>query len=206
MKLHRERGYIAGMVVICLWIVFFLITAVVRCCGGSAKFGEMGDAFNILNALFAGLAFAVICSQLWLQQSQIKADRDARLRTDKIGAYATLIQLTYNKMIYERELLLKILPTFEYVSFLQEKDSVKLWDGIKAREGVLQARIEEQYTNRKYGIQESPETAKEIADIEITIPLMRQVAILVDQLQSYEKAIAVLLQDVEPDREDPVGG
>ena len=186
MKLQSGVFTLAAIVVV-FWELFFFLTFDASFHGWIEQFAHMGDAFNILNALFSGLAFAAICYQLWTQQTQIGEERKDRYRADRISALATLIQITYDKMIFERDLLLKVAPSFEPISFLHEKDGMKLRDAIRAREGLVQSQREQ---NGISAIQ----TEKDISDNEKSLPMMRQIAKLIEELQSYEKEIGGLLK------------
>lgn len=57
-------------IVIAFWFAGLIITRFDVC--KPEKFGEIGDAFNILNTLFSGLAFAGLIYGLWQQRAAIR--------------------------------------------------------------------------------------------------------------------------------------
>jgi hypothetical protein len=198
MKLDRGVLILAAVVLCFVWGLFFMFTLGVRFCGGSEEFGQMGDAFNMLNALFAGLAFAAICFQLWIQQTQIAAEQHARHRAERISALTTRIEVTFQKILYERNLLLKVAPGFENVSFLHEGDGIRIEESIDAKENLvislndLISAFENQATGGARA--DTNDVWKPLLDNQAAIPMMKQIKKWVDQLNSYEKEMDGLLK------------
>ncbi len=202
MKFNMQRFAFAVFVVFVLWGIFFLIALAVWCSGGGDNFGNMGDAFGILNTLFAGLAFAVICAQLWMQHLQIEEERDARYRADRIGALATRIQVTFQKILYERDLLLQVAPGFKHVSFLHEGDGQRTGEAIKAREGIVQSLGELIAAMQNIPIaghevlRGDDGLMKQLMENQTALPMMIHIKKWVDQLDSYEQELDGLLDVV----------
>lgn len=67
------------------WLFFFYVIALIAQVGffKMDKVGQFGDAFNILNALFAGLAFAGIIATLRLQLKSIAIQQEELRETRK---------------------------------------------------------------------------------------------------------------------------
>lgn len=184
----------AAFVVFGLWVLFLLITLGLGCSGALQSFGNMGDAFGILNTLFAGLALAAIVAQLWMQQMQIDDERNARHNAERISALTTLIQLTYEKLSYERKLLLEVVPSFDCISFFHDRDLERLRDSIQARTSYVEQKEKDHSVRIKNGIPVTTDEVKELQIEQKSIPLMRQVAKLVEELQMYENQIKDLLK------------
>jgi len=181
--------------------VFFLICLALACCGGIEKFSHIGGAFNILSALFAGLAFAAICSQLRMQQSQIDEERQTRQRAERIAALSTLIQVTFQKILYEREILIRIADEFKNISFLHEGDGLKTGQAINAKEGIILSLGEliDQITEAQASgaqIRLTSGSLKDLWDNQAALEMLKHIKKLVDLLNSYESEMNGLLKAV----------
>lgn len=185
--------------VIIIWEVFFLL--VFGAGDRIETLSKAGDAFNILNALFAGLAFAAICYQLWMQQRQIDEERIDRRRVELISALTIRIQVTFDKIRYERNLLLQVTPGFKNVSFLHEGDGSRTGDAIAAKEGIVLS-LQEMITTREcYSTWQATdnhvaEDLKNLWDSKAALPMMKQIKKWVEQLEIYENQIDALLEGV----------
>lgn len=161
----------------------------------------MGDAFNMLNALFAGLAFVAIIFQLWLQQSQIEDEKNARLRAERISTLAALSQMAYQKIIYERELLIQIAPGFKNVSFLHPGDKERVGFAFEVRQTnimSLKQLIDELNKPRPHGLQVGGDTSslvKDLRDNETSVPMLQQIYWLTTQLEKYEAELERLIEE-----------
>jgi hypothetical protein len=126
MNHDEDKFKLALFSIIWFCVIFFIIFLSMQFCDEGERFSRIGDAFNILNTLFAGLAFAAIYFQLRMQQKQINEERQDRHRADRISALSTRIQVTFDKILLERELLIKVAPSFSEISFLHEEDGAKI--------------------------------------------------------------------------------
>jgi hypothetical protein len=204
MKYKMRVATFAAFIVCGSWGIFFLITLAVGCGGNIESFGNMGDAFGILNTLFAGLALVAIVTQLWMQQIQINEERQSRDRADRISALATLIQVTFDKILHERSLLLQVAPGFKNVSFLHEGDGGRLQDATNAKEGMVLSlkkmiATRESYLTWKDAQLYAADDLKDLWDNEAALPMMKQIKKWVDQLTSYEKDMDRLLSHTASD-------
>ena len=197
------------------WLGFGFITVIFRLCGDIEKFAQMGDAFNILNALFSGLAFAFIAIQLWFQAQQIKDEKEnrrqdelilaqkirdekeSRRRSDQISALSTRIQTTFDKIQVERGLLIKIAPTFQNVSFLHDDECPNIKNSIEVKEnlvvslkGLISLMNKTPVWSPSIQIQED---YKSLWEHEMTLPMLKQIQKWVGKLEEYENKLDQLL-------------
>lgn len=199
MSIDRMLTLGIGLVV-GLWGFCFLAALAAVCCGGIEGFGQMGDAFNMLNALFAGLAFAVIAAQLWIQKSQIKDEEEARRRAERISALTTRIQTTFEKINNERKILVETTDGFKFVSFMHEADIKETRRTIKEKENYIislrelfhATKEDPQNFGRTYSAQ-MMDTIKQVTENNTAIAMLKQILEWMELLHSYEKELDGLL-------------
>lgn len=214
-----DIGAIIGFV----WILFFLAMLFVSHLGGLEEYAQIGSGFSILSTLFAGLAFAAVISQLRMHQIQIDEEKaarfeaeqrsqelvteesESRIRAERIGVLGTLIKVTFDKILYERELLLQVVPTFENVSFLHEEDCKRIDTSVDLKEfeiisltQLIELTRESSELNESFppsGI--SPELTKlfeELSKSQAALSMIKQIKKWVVQLGEYEDEMAKLLK------------
>jgi hypothetical protein len=187
-----------GLLVPCGVLLFIGIVA--WCCGGIGNLGSLGDSFNILGTLFTGLAFGAVVLQLWMQHEQIEQERKDRRRSERITALTALSERTYNKIVFERGLLLKVVSSLENVSFMHDSDRTHLAGAISAKEGMIQD-LTEEVRNWQTNAQTRQSAhsfgnlshQKQLSEHQKALPMMKQMKLWMDDLAKYETELRDLL-------------
>ncbi len=189
------------VVIFSVWGGFFLIASLFALCGRIDRIGQLGDSFNILNALFSGLAFAVVYLSLETQKQQIRESKEAQNRSALIAGLTAQIQWTLDKINSEKVHLYAVEPSFKNISFLHKGDGTKTAASIKAREEhavALEDFIEvmKNIENPTQGFaSEISKTYQDLAKLTPALPMLRQLKKLNEKLFESEEKLENLLAD-----------
>ena len=128
---HRKTIIVASIVAIGLWVVVLCITLGVFFCGAegtASRWGQFGDAFGVVNALFSGLALLGVIAAVLLQREDLDASLKAQRETNeaqrtgaKIAALAAALEAKSRaRELFEKERTEKRFETASEQSDLAE--------------------------------------------------------------------------------------
>jgi hypothetical protein len=132
---------------------------------------------------------------------RIKAESDARQRAERINALTALSQMTYQKIIYERELLLQVAPGFRTVSFVRPGDAELTETAYEIRKSnvvSIQQLINLLNSPQTLGTIQSLDTrslVEELSNNETSLPMLQEIQRLSTRLEKYEAELESLLQE-----------
>lgn len=126
---RREKLLMYGLIAITfvLWLFFggFLLYRTYDSADGSALMGTFGDSFGVLNALFSGLAFAVIVVSLVFQREDLRLQRkDLRLQHAEIKKANALADMQREEMEAQKRALEQQVATAARSALIASCESV----------------------------------------------------------------------------------
>ncbi|MEL6546714.1 MAG: hypothetical protein AAFQ82_18960 [Myxococcota bacterium] len=109
----------AVLIALMWWASYFVFSQ------GHSQWKDIGDAFNTLNTLFSGFAFAALVITLWLQKKSLDVQRsELRHSTEQLAASAEAQKALASLQVQQLEMQRENLEIQLVLGFAQLQDTI----------------------------------------------------------------------------------